>query len=93
MNALALPPALRFNASLAPEAVTRFGTAIGAPDNPAAKVAELARLGGFERLSDFGVPVDELPAVAEAAAARPGNQNNPRQATPDEVESLLHEIY
>ena len=60
MNALALPPALRFNAQLAPDAVARFGAAIGAPDDPAAKVEELARLGGFERLRDFGVPEDGL---------------------------------
>ena len=45
-------------------------------------VEELARLGGFERLRDFGVPEEDLPAVAEAAAARAGNQNNPRPATP-----------
>jgi len=93
MNALALPPALRFNAALAPEAVARFGAAIGAPDDPAAKVEELARLGGYERLSDFGVPEDELAAVAEAAAARHGNRNNPRAATPGEIEGLLHQIY
>ena len=93
MNALSLPPALRFNAPLAPDAVARFGAAIGAPDDPAAKVEELARLGGFERLRDFGVPEDDLPAVAEAAAGRAGNQNNPRPATPAEIESLLHQIY
>ena len=77
MNALTLPPALRFNAPLAPEAVARFGAAIGAPDDPAAKVEELARLGGFERLRDFGVPEDELPAVAEAAAGRHGQPAEP----------------
>ena len=93
MNALALPPALRFNAPLAPEAVARFGAAIGAPGDPAGMVEALARLGGFERLSDFGVPEEDLPAVAEAAAARAGNQNNPRPATPAEIEQLLHQIY
>ena len=93
MNALALPPALQFNAKLAPEAVARFGAAIGAPDDPAARVEELARLGGFERLRDFGVPEDDLPAVAEAASRRTGNQNNPRPATPAEIEQLLREIY
>ena len=36
MNALSLPPALRFNARLAPEAVARFGEAIGG-DDPAAQ--------------------------------------------------------
>jgi alcohol dehydrogenase class IV len=43
MNALALPLALRFNEEVAPEAVRRFGEALGA-DDPAARVQELARL-------------------------------------------------
>jgi alcohol dehydrogenase class IV len=92
MNALALPPALRFNAALAPEAVRRFGEAIGAPDDPAARVEELAALGGFGRLRDFGVPADELDEVAEAAAGRAGNQANPRPATPGEIATLLRSI-
>jgi maleylacetate reductase len=93
MNALALPPAIRFNTPLAPAAVQRFAEAIGAPHDPAGMSEALARLGGFERLRDFGVPEDELPAVAEAAAARRGNENNPRPATPAEIEQLLREIY
>ena len=59
MNALALPAALRFNAELAPDAVRRFGEALGT-DDPATRVEELARLGGFECLRDFGVPEEEL---------------------------------
>jgi maleylacetate reductase len=92
MNALALPAALRFNADLAPDAVRRFGEALGT-DDPAGRVEELARLGGFERLRDFGIPSEELPAVAEAAAQRAGNQANPRPATPDEIEQLLRSIW
>ena len=87
------PMELRFNAPVVPDAVARFGEAIGAPDDPASRVEELARLGGFERLRDFGVPEDELPAVAEAAAGRGGNRQNPRPATPAEVEELLRSIY
>jgi maleylacetate reductase len=93
MNALTLAPALRFNAPVVPDAIARFGEAIGAPGDPASKVEELARLGGFERLRDLGVPEDELPAVAEAAAARGGNRQNPRPAAPAEVEELLRSIY
>jgi alcohol dehydrogenase class IV len=93
MNALTLPPALRFNAALAPDPVRRFGEAIGAADDPAAKVEELARLVPFDRLRDFDVPEGELAAVAEAAAARGGNQANPRPATPAEIEELLRSIY
>ncbi len=93
MNALVLPPALRFNAALAPEQVARFGAAIGAPDDPVARVEELARLGGFGRLADFGIPAAALPGLAATAAARPGNGFNPRPATPAEIESLLRSIY
>jgi maleylacetate reductase len=91
MNALALPPALRFNAALAPEAVRRFGEALGT-DDPAARVEELAALGGFGRLRDFGVPEDELDAVAEAAESRAGNRANPRPASAAEIAALLHSI-
>jgi maleylacetate reductase len=93
MNALTLPPALRFNASLAPEAVTRFGLAIGAPDDPAARVEQLASLGGFGRLADFGLPLSALGAVAASAASRAGNRNNPRPATVAEIEQLLVSIF
>jgi maleylacetate reductase len=93
MNALTLPPALRYNAAFVPEAVTRFGEAIGAADDPAARVEELARLGGFERLRGFGVAEGELPAIAVAAAGRAGNRQNPHPATPTEIEMLLRSIY
>ena len=92
MNALALPAALRFNAEAAPEAVRRFGEALETGD-PAARVEELARLGGFERLRDFGVPEDELGEVAAATVERAGAKANPRHASAAEVEELLRSIY
>jgi maleylacetate reductase len=88
MNALCLPPGLRFAAAQAPDAVARFEAAIGG-----ARVEDLARLGGFERLRDCGVPEAELPDVAAAAAGRAGNQAMPRPATADEIEQLLRSIY
>jgi maleylacetate reductase len=92
LNGICLPPALRFNARYAPEAVRRFGEAVGSAD-PAARVEELARLGGVIRLRDLGVPEDDLPAVAEAAAQRAGNQANPHPATPAEIEQLLRSVW
>jgi maleylacetate reductase len=92
MNALCLPPALRFNQQAVPGPITTFGKAIGS-DDPAEKVEELARLGGFERLRDFGVPVDELDDVAEATAQRAGAKANPKPATPAEIAALLREIH
>ncbi len=92
MNALCLAPALRFNAPVVPDAVGAFGDALGS-DDPAARVQELARLGGFERLRDFGVPEDDLPDLAETTAARPGARANPRAASPAEIEQLLRAIW
>ena len=93
MNAIVLPAALRFNAELAPEAVRSFGEAVGAPDDPAAKVEELAALSGPTRLRDVGVPEADLPMLAEAAAARGGNRANPRPATAEEVEELYRSVW
>jgi maleylacetate reductase len=91
MNALCLPPALEFNAQLVPGAVARFGDAVGG--DAVGRARELALLGGFERLRDFGVPEAELPAVADAAARRAGNQANPRPATPAEILALFRAIW
>jgi maleylacetate reductase len=92
MNALCLPPALRFNGPVAAEAIDHFGKSLGT-DDPAGKVEELARLGGFRRVRDFGIPEDELDEVAEAAAARAGAKANPRPASPAEIAELYRSIY
>jgi maleylacetate reductase len=92
MNALALPAALRFNAEVAPEAVRRFGEALGT-DDPASRVEELAHLGGFERLRDFGVPEEDIAEVAAATVERAGAKANPRPASEADVEELLRSIY
>ena len=93
LNGITLPPALRFNAAYAPDAVRRFGEAIGAPDDPAGRVEQLAALSGLERLRELGVPEEDLPALAVAAAQRGGNQANPKPATPEEIEQLLREMF
>jgi maleylacetate reductase len=91
-NAVCLPPALRFNLPVAGEAIARFGDAMGT-DDAIARTVELARLGGFERLRDLGVPEDELDAVAEAAVVRSGAQANPRRASAAEVAELLRSVW
>jgi maleylacetate reductase len=93
LNAVCLPPALRFNEPVAAEAIRRFGEAVGRPDDPARKVEELARLAGFERLRDLGVPEPELPVVAEAVAERAGAKANPRPASPAEIAELLRGVW
>jgi maleylacetate reductase len=91
MNALCLPPALRFNEPVAGEAIEDFGKSLGT-DDPAGRVEQLARLGGFHRLRDFGVPEDELDEVAEATAGRAGAKANPRPASPAEIAELFRQI-
>jgi len=91
-NALCLPPALRFNEPVVPEAIARFGDAVGV-DDAAARVEELARASGFTRLRELGVPGDELDDVAEAVVQRAGAKANPRQASPAEVGELLRSIW
>ena len=77
--------------TVVPEEVARFGEAIGA--EPVAGTRELALLGPFHRLREFGVPEADLGELGAAAAARAGNLANPRQATPVEVRQLLHAIW
>jgi alcohol dehydrogenase class IV len=92
LNAICLPPALRFNQPVAAEAVESFGDAMGAGD-PIGRVEQLARLGGFRRLRDLGVQEADLPAVAEATAVRSGAKANPRKASPAEIEELFRSVY
>ena len=93
LNGICLPPALRFNATFAPDAVARFGEAVGARDDPAGRVEALAALAGPTRLRDLGVPEADLPGLAAAAAERSGNLANPKVASPDEIELLLRDAY
>jgi len=92
LNGIVLPPALRFNATLAPDALRRFGEALEVDDAPK-RVEELAALAGPTRLRELGVPEGDLSDLAEAAAARPGNHANPRPAEPAEIEELLRSVW
>ena len=92
LNALCLPPALRFNAEVAQDALARFARALDTGD-PAGRVEELAKLAGFERLRDLGVPEEELDEVAQAVVVRAGARSNPRQATAAEAAELLRSIW
>jgi maleylacetate reductase len=92
MNAIALPLALRFNEPVAAKEIESFGDAMGT-DDPVGKVEELARLGGFGRLRDYGIPEDELDDVAAAVVERPGAKANPRAASATEVAGLLRSVW
>ena len=92
MNAISLQPALRFNQPAVPEEIARFGEALET-DDPIGRVEQLAGLGHFGRLRDFGVPEHELGDVAEAAAVRPAARANPRPASAAEIEELLRSVW
>jgi maleylacetate reductase len=91
MNAIVLPAALRFNREVEPEAIDRLGEALCG--DAVEQVEELARLGGYERLRDQGVPEDELAEVAAAASERAGAKANPRPASPSQIDELLRSVY
>jgi maleylacetate reductase len=92
LNAICLPAALRFNLLVAADEIARFGYAMET-DDPVGRTEELARLGGFERLRDLGMPEGELDDVAEAVVVRAGAKANPRSADAGEVAELLRSIY
>jgi maleylacetate reductase len=92
LNAICLPPALRFNQAVAAEEIARFGEAIGS-DDPPEGVRRFARLGGFARLRDLDVPEGDLRELAEATAQRGGAKANPRPASVDEIEQLFREVW
>jgi maleylacetate reductase len=91
MNAICLAPALEFNRHFAPDAVSRYGDAIGGDAVEATRA--LARLGRFERLRDFGVPERDLGELADATATRGGNLANPHRATPGEIRDLFESVW
>jgi len=84
LNAICLPAAMRFNAGAAPLALEVV---------PVETVEELARLAGFTRLRDLGVPEADLDDLAEASALRPGARANPRPASPAEIAELLRSVW
>jgi maleylacetate reductase len=87
-----LPPALRFNREVVPEAIATLGEALEAED-AIARVEELAALGTFARLRDLGVPEDDLAAAAQEAVERAGARANPRPVSAAEAEELFRSIW
>jgi maleylacetate reductase len=83
-NALCLPPAMRFNAGSVPWAMTAVAVE---------RVEELARLAGYERLRDLGVPQEDIDELGAVAAERPGARANPRPASVAEIAELYRSIW
>ena len=77
---------------MVPEAVELLGEALET-DDPVSRVEELAALGDFGRLRDFGVPEDDLHSLAGDVVERAGARANPRPVTQAEAEQLLRSIW
>jgi alcohol dehydrogenase class IV len=92
MNAVCLPPALRFNREVVPEAVARLGAAMDGGD-AVARIEELAGLAGARRLREYDVPREDLRELAEATAVRPAAKGNPRPAPAGEILPLFESIW
>jgi maleylacetate reductase len=92
MNAVCLPPALRYNREAAAEGIARFARAIDSED-AIVRVSELAMLAGPPRLREYGVPREDLASLSEAIAARGPAKANPRPAPPEAIQRVLEEIW
>jgi maleylacetate reductase len=92
MNAICLPPALRFNAEVAGAEIARLAQAMGV-DDAAARAEELAALRLDTHLRDYDVPRDDLGELAAATAERGAANANPRQASVDEIRELFESVW
>lgn len=94
MNAISLPPVLRFNLedpNTAP-AIRAFAEALGT-DDAATRIEELGALFDAGRLRDHGIPEADLPEVAALSAARPATQANPRPVSTEDALTILRSVW
>jgi alcohol dehydrogenase class IV len=92
MNAICLPPALRFNADVAAAEIASLADAMGAAD-AAARAEELATIALDTRLRDYDIPRDDLGELSAATAERGAAKANPRPASPEEIRELFEAVW
>jgi maleylacetate reductase len=92
MNAICLPPALRFNAEVAAAEIARLAEAMQC-DDPAERTEELATIALDTRLRDYDIPRDDLGELSGATAERGAAKANPRPASPAEIRELFELVW
>jgi 4-hydroxybutyrate dehydrogenase len=95
LNAILLPPVLRFNSGHVGDKMERLNAALGLPatgDLPAEIEALNRRLNIPRGLRTLGVPPDKLPWVVERSLEDHSHATNPRPATRDDYGRLLAEV-
>lgn len=92
MNAICLPPALRFNAEVAAAEIGRLAEAMES-DDPATRTEELAAIALDTRLRDYDIPRDDLGELSDATAERGAAKANPRPASSAEIRELFEAVW
>jgi alcohol dehydrogenase class IV len=95
LNAILMPPVLRFNSPAAADKIDRIAAALGlASGGEVAPALEALnrRLGLPAGLKTLGLPEAVLPSVVEKALADHSHATNPRPATAGDYLSLLREV-
>ena len=85
LNAVCLPPALRFNQEFVPGQLL--------DGRAAQRAAELAQLAGFTSLHGLGVPEEDLADCAADVPATAGARANPRPVSAADALAILREAY
>jgi len=96
LNAILLPPVLRFNASTVPEKMARLKAALSlAPSDDLADWIErlTRRIGLPTRLRALGLDVALIPALAEEASREHLGETNPRPAGAADYRAILEEAF
>ena len=101
LNAVLLPPVLKFNAAAAPDKMTRIAVAMGLGESKSAAAVAVAvanAIIGLNRgfglpanLAEMGVSEDHLPRLVCDATADMASATNPRPVSPGDYEALFLE--
>ena len=93
MNALCLPPALRFNAEVRAGGGRPLRRAIGAATSRPRRSRSSRASAGSTGCARSGSRPTTCPSSPRIAAGRPGEPANPTPATADEIEAMLRSIF